>query len=299
MNTPQTAIVPDHCTAAIWLEANIVDIDRIQAACTASLAALEQWTQRFPNDKLGMTIGFGAKVWGCLKHSDIAPELKPFPSYGKGAHHAPATQCDMLIHIQSLQHDSNFSLAMDVLAAFGDSIAVQHETHGFRRHQERGLDGFVDGSENPQGDEAVQAVALDEHGGSYMMFQRYRHDLQKWQSFSLAEQEESIARHKESNEEFPKSERHPRSHIARTNLRENDVKLKIVRRSLPYGTVSGEHGLAFIAYCAHLHNIEAQLQHMFGDVADGLTDLLLERLTQAVSGGYYYAPSVEVLRDLA
>lgn len=298
MNTPQTAIIPDHCTAGIWIEADIVQPERIQAACVASLDALNQWTQRFPHDNLGMTIGFGANVWRSLKHNAHAPELKDFPSYGKGEVFAPATQHDLLIHIQSNQHDSNFSLALDVLNAFGNSIRVAHETHGFRRHEERGLDGFVDGTENPHGDDKVSAVAIDEHGGSYMMFQRYRHDLKKWNAHSIAEQEEAVARSKHSNEEFPKSERHPCSHIARVNLRENDVKLKIVRRSLPYGTVSGEHGLAFMAYCARLHNIEAQLQHMFGDSADGLTDLLLTRLTNALSGGYYYAPSVEVLRDL-
>lgn len=298
MNTPQTAIVPDHCRAAIWLEADVVQPENIGAACIASLEALAMWSQRFPDERLGMTVGFGANVWRSLKHASHATELKNFPSYGKGNTIAPATQHDLLIHIQSNQHDANFGLAMDVLSAFGDSIRVAHETHGFRRQEERGLEGFVDGTENPQGDDKVRDVAVDELGGSYMLFQRYRHDLRQWNTHTLEQQEESVARSKFSNEEFAKTDRHPRSHIARVNLRENDVKLKIVRRSLPYGTVSGEHGLAFMGYCARLHNLEAQLQHMFGDSADGLTDLLLERLSQAVSGGYYYAPSVAMLRDL-
>lgn len=298
MNTPQTAIIPETFRAAIWIEADIVDISQIQAACTKSLEVLANLEQRFPNDNLGMTIGFGTNVWCSMKHGSLASELKNFPTYGKGNVVAPATQHDLLIHIQSNQHDSNFSLALDVLNAFGESIHVVHETHGFRRHEERGLDGFVDGTENPHGDEQVREVAVDEHGGSYMMFQRYRHDLHKWQNYSIEQQEEAVARSKLSNEEFAKTDRAPRSHIARVNLRENDVKLKIVRRSLPYGMVSGEHGLAFIAYCAKLHNIEVQLQHMFGDSADGLTDLLLECLSSAVSGGYYYAPSLEMLRDL-
>lgn len=298
MNTPQSAIVPDHCRAGIWIEADVAQPENIQAACVASLVALNQWIQRFPDMRLGMTIGFGADVWRSLKHRLHAPELKNFPSYGKNDTLAPATQHDLLIHIQSQAHDVNWGLASDVLRAWGDGIHVVQETHGFRHHENRGVEGFVDGTENPQGDDAICDVAVDEHGGSYMVFQRYRHDLVKWHKHTLAEQEESVARHKQSNEEFVKSNRHPRSHVARTNLRENDVKLKIVRRSLPYGTVSGEHGLAFMGYCARLHNIEAQLQSMFGDSADGLTDLLLERLSQAVSGGYYYAPSVEVLRDL-
>lgn len=298
MKTPQSAIIPDHCTAGIWIQANIIDRNAIALACQRALDACQTWQQRYPNEQIGLTIAFGADFWQTLKHANEAPELKNFIGYGSGATRAPATQFDLLIHIQSLSHDSNFSLAQDVLKAFGNSIAVQNETHGFRRHENRGLDGFVDGTENPQGDDAVRSVAIDEHGGSYVLFQHYQHHLQKWDTYSIAEQEEAIARHKASNEEFPRAERAPRSHIARTNLRENDVKLKIVRRSLPYGLASGVHGLAFTAYCARLHNIEVQLQHMFGDAPDGLTDLILERLTTAISGAYYYAPSVERLRDL-
>lgn len=292
-----TILQQEHATAAIWLEARIVQPARIADACRAALDALAAIQARYPDDHVGMSIGFGADFWRTLPQAAQAAELKNFPSYGKGNTHAPATQHDVLIHIQSLNHDSNFTLALDVLKAFGDTLSIQTETHGFRRHQERGLDGFVDGTENPSGD-AIASVALDEHGGSYVLLQRYRHDLTRWNSYSIAEQEEAVARTRESNEEFAKTERAPRSHIARTNLRENGVKLKIVRRSLPYGQASGEHGLAFSAYAGSLHNIEVQLQHMFGDVEDGLTDLLLERLTQAISGAYYYAPSATTLRQL-
>ena len=53
----------------------------------------------------------------------------------------------------------------------------------------------------------------------------------------------------------------------------------------------------FTSYCNTLHNIEVQLLNMFGD-ADGKTDLLLKHLSKAVSGAYYYAPSVERLQNL-
>jgi len=68
-------------------------------------------------------------------------------------------------------------------------------------------------------------------------------------------------------------------------------------KSLPFGKISGEHGLMFTSYCNTLHNIEVQLLNMFGD-ADGKTDLLLKYLSKAVSGAYYYAPSVERLQNL-
>ena len=293
----QTILQNGHATNGIFIEADIQQPEHIAVACRAALDALAHIQARYPTEHIGMTIAFGANFWQKQPHAAEAPDLKNFPAYGSGEHLAPATQHDLLIHIQSNSHDSNLSLAMNVLAAFGNAITVVNETHGFRRHEERGWDGFVDGTENPQGD-TILPTACNEHGGSYVLLQRYRHNLAQWNAHSIAEQEEAVARSKETNEAFPKSERHPRSHIARTNLKENGVGLKIVRRSLPYGTASGEQGLAFIAYAAKLHNIEAQLQHMFGDAADGLTDLLLERLATAISGAYYYAPSAERLRNL-
>ena len=109
-------------------------------------------------------------------------------------------------------------------------------------------------------------------------------------------QEASVGRSKETNDEFSKDVRLPDSHLGRVNVKET-AWLEIVRRSLPFGKISGEHGLMFTSYCNTLHNIEVQLLNMFGD-ADGKTDLLLKYLSKAVSGAYYYAPSVERLQNL-
>lgn len=301
MATPQTAIIPDHCLAGIFIEADIVHRGAIQAACNRVLDELLALQARFPDQSLGLTIAFGADFWRSLNRADEAGELKNFVPLGNGL--APATQHDLMFHIQSMQHNLNFALAQAIFSAFGESIRVATETHGFRCLEERGLDGFVDGTENPQGVDNVRSVAIigDDRvdaGGSYVLLQKYRHDLNKWNAYSIQEQEQSVARSKLDNVEFDKDRRDPRSHIARVNLKENGVGLKIVRRSLPFGTLSGEHGLMFLAYCARLHNIDVQLLSMFGEAEDGQTDLLLERLSTAVSGAYYFAPCVERLRDL-
>jgi len=91
-------------------------------------------------------------------------------------------------------------------------------------------------------------------------------------------------------------ERPETSHLTRVDLKENGKGLKIVRQSLPYGTASGPHGLYFIAYCARLHNIEQQLLSMFGET-DGKRDDML-RFTRPVTGGYYFAPSLDKLLNL-
>ncbi|UOP05226.1 Dyp-type peroxidase [Conchiformibius kuhniae] len=300
-HTPQTAIIPDHCTAGIFIEADIVRPQAVQTAVRTALNALKRLQNQFPDNRLGMSIGFGADFWHSLNRPAEGAELKNFTPLGNGL--APATQHDLLIHIQSLNHDNNYTLAQAVLDAFGDALVVRSEEHGFRRHQERGLDGFIDGTENPQETDDIRTVGViggdaPDAGGSYAVVQKYRHDLHQWNGFDLAQQEEAVGRSKADDIEFEGEQLHPEAHIARVNLKENGVGLKIVRRSLPFGKVSGEHGLMFIAYCARLHNIEQQLLSMFGDSADQRTDLLLHRLTRAVSGAYYFVPSVERLHNL-
>ncbi len=300
MSTPQSAIIPETITAAIYIEADVRDAAKIKTACREALAALTDCQTRFPGHELGMTIAFGADFWRSLNHNGEGEEIRPFVPLGNGL--CPATQCDLMIHIQSTHTGLNYLLAEKVMAAFGESVEMKNETHGFRMPEERGLDGFVDGTENPQGDENVRNVAIipegrPDAGGSYVLLQKYLHDLKKWDAVPVAEQEASVGRSKETNEEFSKDVRLPDSHLGRVNLKENGVGLKIVRRSLPFGKISGEHGLMFTAYCHTLHNIEVQLLHMFGD-ADGKTDLLLKHLSTAVSGAYYYAPSVERLQNL-
>lgn len=298
--TPQSAIIPDHCRAGIFMEGDFChhDKSKLADACRKILQELQILQEKFPNEQLGLTIGFGADAWRQLGHGDEGGQIKPFRPLGDGL--APATQHDVLFHIQSLRQDINFSLAQHIVSTFKNIVDIKTETHGFRWVENRGLDGFVDGTENPQGD-AISSVAVIsdgvDAGGSYMMLQKYRHDLNKWDQLDIKTQEDCIGRSKEDNIEFDKADRLPDSHLGRTNLKEDGKTLEIVRRSLPFGTATGEHGLMFIAYAARLWNIEAQLLSMFGET-DGKTDLLLKHVTTAVSGGYYYAPSVERLQNL-
>ena len=299
MNTAQSAIVPDHCKSGIFIEADAKgSTDAIKQACVQSLDALADLQTQFPDASLGLTLAFGSRLWQSFGHSEEGRDIKPFKALGGGL--APATQHDVLIHIQSLRHDLSIALAEKVLAAFGSSISVADETHSHRLLEERGFDGFVDGTENPQDEKRAEVAVIAEGadaGGSYVLLQKYRHDLQKWGLCDTAKQEACIGRSKERDEELEGDMRLPDSHLGRVDLKENGAGLKIVRRSLPYGTLSGERGLMFIAYCARLYNIEAQLQSMFGE-RDGQTDLMLHHLTTAVSGAYYYAPGVARLQNL-
>jgi len=299
MSTPQSAIIPETAQAGFFIEADILSPDAVQAACLAALSALEARQRQFAGEDLGLTLAFGSDFWRSLNHGGEGEEIRPFVPLGNGL--CPATQCDLMVHIQSTHAGLNYLLAEKVLAAFGESLEVKNETHGFRMPEERGLDGFVDGTENPHGDEEIASVGIiaegKSAGGSYVVLQQYLHDLQKWDSISVKEQEQSVGRSKVDNIEFAREDRLPDSHLGRTNIKENGVGLKIVRRSLPFGQVSGEHGLQFIAYSASLHNIDEQLKFMFGEKDDKI-DLLLKHMSTAKRSAYYYAPSVERLADL-
>jgi putative iron-dependent peroxidase len=293
----QSGILLEHRRFAIYLEAmvagDIADLRRAVANFLQQLAALQQ---QYPDAGLGAVIAFGNGLWSDLNPSQVS-ELKDFLPLGKGI--APATQRDLLIHIQSLRHDVNFSLAQAALAAFGDTLRIAEETHGFRWTEDRDLSGFVDGTENPQGEKRQQVAIIAagaNAGGSYVFSQRWQHNLKMFNRLAVDKQEQIMGRTKVSNEELEGDARPATSHVARVDLKENGAGLKILRQSLPYGTASGTNGLFFLAYCHTLHNIEQQLLSMFGET-DGKFDAML-RFTKPVSGSYFYAPSLEQLAAL-
>lgn len=158
MSQVQSGILPEHCRAAIWIEANVKgDVDALREASKVFADKLATFQAKYPEAKLGAVVAFGHNVWRQLSGGVGAEELKDFPSYGKGL--APATQYDVLIHILSAQHELNFSVAQAALSAFGAAIDVKEEIHGFRWIEERDLSGFVDGTENPAGEETRREVA--------------------------------------------------------------------------------------------------------------------------------------------
>ncbi|WNN43250.1 Dyp-type peroxidase [Winslowiella toletana] len=298
MSQFQSGILLEHRRFAIYLEARVQgDIAAIVSGSKQFLQQLTELQQTFPDAGLGAVIAFGNTLWRDLSGGQGAAQLKEFLPLGKGI--APATQRDLLIHIQSLRHDVNFSLAQAALSSFGAAITVEEETHGFRWVEDRDLSGFVDGTENPQGEKRQQVAIIadgEDAGGSYVFTQRWQHNLKQWQRLDVSKQEQVMGRTKVSNEELDSETRPETSHVSRVDLKEHGQGLKILRQSLPYGTASGTNGLFFIAYCATLHNIEQQLLNMFGET-DGKYDAML-RFTKPVTGSYFFAPSVERLMAL-
>jgi len=186
------------------------------------------------------------------------------------------------------------------MAEFGGSISIVEEINGFRYLENRDLTGFIDGTENPEGDERadVALVAQDDPdfaAGSYVNMQRYIHDLHNWETLSVHEQEAAIGRTKADDVELADGVKPPTAHISRVVIEQDGEELEILRHSMPYGDVR-EAGLLFIAYARTPDNFDRMLDRMVHADADGHYDHLLD-YTRAVTGCSFFAPSMEFLES--
>ncbi|HEU5265664.1 MAG TPA: Dyp-type peroxidase, partial [Jatrophihabitans sp.] len=183
------------------------------------------------------------------------------------------------------------------------AATVIDETVGFRYFEQRDLLGFVDGTENPVGDEAAAAVVLgpedpDFAGGSYVIVQKYIHDLAAWDSLPVEEQERVIGRTKLSDIELDDDVKPSDSHVAMTTIEDPDgTERQILRDNMPFGSPGrGEFGTYFIGYARDPDVTEQMLRNMFlgRDGADH--DRILDFST-AVTGSLFFAPSADFLED--
>jgi putative iron-dependent peroxidase len=166
------------------------------------------------------------------------------------------------------------------------------------------LIGFVDGTENPTGQAAIDAVVVGDEdaefaGGSYVIVQKYLHDLTRWNDLPVAEQERIIGRHKLSDVELDDAVKPTYAHNALTTIVENGEELDIVRDNMPFGDVGkGEFGTYFIGYARSPHRIEQMLENMFVGRPPGNYDRLLD-FSRAVTGTLFFVPSATFLDQLA
>ncbi|MGE5547038.1 MAG: Dyp-type peroxidase [Solirubrobacterales bacterium] len=302
---PQTAILPEGEDFAIFLTFTLVDgcdpavIRRAAARLPALTAAV---AERTGEPGLSSAVGFGAGVWPGLFGAARPAELAPFATVAAGDRAAPATPADLFVHIHSPRHDANFALARTVAATLGKEVRLVEEIHGFKHLGGRDLTGFVDGTENPKGDERPDAALVGAEdpafaGGSYVSIQRWVHQLCRWETLSLAEQEAAIGRTKDGDEELDDGAKPPSAHIARVVIEEDGEELQVVRHSMPYGTTS-EHGLYFVAYGRSPAPFRRMLERMVLPDETGAYDRLMD-FSRPVTGASFFVPSLEFLEGLA
>ncbi len=302
---PQPGVVPEPQHAAHFLVLRVRDHTRDARAVAAELRAIPALVAALdPGDhpaKLTATVGIGPSFWDALAPTRRPKSLRPFKAITVDGRSAPSTGGDVLLHVTSALRDLTFDTILGIRTRLGDMVDVLEDVAAFRRKDARDLTGFIDGTENPKGDERAEwALVADDDpdfaGGSYVFTQRWVHDLAKWGRLSVAEQEDVIGRRKPDSEELPDDIKPDTSHAARSNIEVDGEELKIVRQSLPYGNAD-EHGLFFIAYCRTPDIPEEMFARMMGAAGDGLYDRLMD-FSRAVSGAHFFAPSLPVLQTL-
>lgn len=297
MSQPQMAIAPD---ANRFAKFAVLKINQEAGQVLAALKNLphlvEQVNQDEPGAALVSSISFSHSFWKQLNQA-MPAELEPFEPLGSGDIQAPATDADVMIHLHSLRPDLHFYVLRKLISEVAQWVTIVDETDAFRYLDQRDFTGFEDGTENPKELERQEVAVIAEGefaGGSYMLWQRYEHKLPAWERLSIAQQEKVIGRTKPDSIEL--DDVPARSHVGRVDLKEDGKGLKMVRHSLPYGQVGAAHGLLFAAYCNRLYNFKQLLASMYGHL-DNQQDILL-RFTDAVTGGYFFAPSEEMLAQL-
>jgi putative iron-dependent peroxidase len=247
--------------------------------------------------------GFGSEAWDELFGSSRPAELHPFQEIRSGGRHAVSTPGDILFHIRAKRMDLCFELATQIMDRLGDAVSVADEVQGFRYFEDRDVLGFVDGTENPRGNAASEAAIVGDEdpafaGGSYVIVQKYLHDMKAWNALPTEAQERIIGRKKLSDIELSDAEKPSSAHNALTVIEEDGREIKILRDNMPFGRPGfGEFGTYFIGYSCTPRITEMMLKNMFVGNPPGNYDRLLDFST-AVTGSLFFVPSATVLDNI-
>ncbi len=300
----QPVLTPLTASAVILVLTIDEDGDAVVRDLLADLSGLAR-TVGFRSLEGGLAVvaGIGSAAWDRLFAGPRPAELHPFRVLDGGRHRAVATPGDLLFHIRAATMDLCWELASLVIGRLTGAATVVDEVHGFRYFDERDLLGFVDGTENPTGPAAEAAVSIRGEdpafaGGSYVIVQKYLHDMAAWDALTVEEQERVIGRAKLSNVEMDDDVKPSNSHVALNTIIDPDgTQRQILRENMPFGSLgAAEFGTYFIGYAATPSVTERMLQRMFLGDPPGNYDRILDFST-AVTGTLFFVPTADFLDD--
>jgi porphyrinogen peroxidase len=293
--------------AAIFLVVTINPGDERRATvlslCADFSALLRAVGFREPDGMLSCIMSFSSDAWDRLFGARRPAELHPFREFHAGSRHAISTPGELLFHIRAKRMDLCFELASQIMARLEGAVTTVDEVQGFRYFDQRDLLGFVDGTENPAASAADYAVFIGSEdpgfaGGSYVITQKYLHNLDAWNQLSTEAQEGIIGRKKVSDIELDDSVKPSSAHNALTTIEENGVEVKILRDNMPFGRPGySEFGTYFIGYSRSPRTIEQMLENMFIGRPPGNYDRILDFST-AVTGNLFFVPTSTFLDNV-
>jgi porphyrinogen peroxidase len=274
--------------------------DAVRSICTGLSKLVRAVGFREPDAQLSCVLGVGSDAWNRLFGSPRPAELHPFQEIVAGPRHAVSTPGDLIFHIRGEREDLCFELETQIMMQLGEAVSTIDEVAAFRYFDNRDLLGFVDGTENPVEDEASEAVFIGDEdqafaGGTYVIVQKYLHDLAAWNALPTETQEKIVGRTKLSDIELDDSVKPTSAHNALTTIVENGVERKIYRANGAFGQPGkGEFGTYFIGYARTPRVIEQMMQNMFIGRPPGNYDRLLD-VSRATTGTLFFVPPLTFL----
>ncbi len=215
-------------------------------------------------------------------------EMHSFPAYSGAGFDLPSTSAALWCWLRGTDRGELVHEAREVESALMPAFDLVKVIDSFQYRDSRDLTGYEDGTENPEGDDAIAAAILSGQGdgldgSSFVAVQQWLHDLDYMESMDDEERDHVIGRRLSDNEEIEDA---PESaHVKRTAQEDFEPEAFVLRRSMPWADESGE-GLVFVSFGKSFDAFEALLNRMTGK-EDGIVDALF-RISQALSGSYFW-----------
>ncbi|MDO5615470.1 MAG: Dyp-type peroxidase [Cruoricaptor ignavus] len=307
MNTKSQNVLDSPNNNTIFLvwdfKSGIDDIQSIfQRICSLVINLNNSAKIRTTEPKASVVLGISYKAWKTLNLPEPLPkELTNFEPIEGKVHTAVSTPADLHFHIRAENHSYAIEMASEISAVLSSVADCTEEVHGFRYLDGRSILGFVDGTENPDGEERTHFGIIGNEdamykGGSYLFVQKYLHNMQEWNNLPTAEQEKVFGRSKANDIEMSDDEKPSNSHSALANV--GDDK-KVIRDNMPFGNIAkNEMGTYFIAYTSTFTTLQEMLRRMFIGEPEGNYDRILDYST-AKTGTLFFCPSINMLKDFA
>ncbi|RJG19829.1 Dyp-type peroxidase [Alcanivorax profundi] len=281
VSTPQAGIFDRSYQYHLFFELSLGS-GRDEQAIRRALAALNA----LKSEQTPVILALGPELWSRL---DTRFSFPPFSLEG----HVPATQGDLWVWVQGKSRSDVFDTGLKVRDLVDEVFSAQLELNGFVYHDMRDLTGFVDGIGNPSGEKAEKATFIAEPhpgaGGSWLLTQKWVHNLKAFNELGVPDQEKVFGRTKVDAVEFSPEDMPEDSHVGRTDVDRDGVPQKMWRRSVPYGDTT-EHGLYFVAFACELDRHDYLLRRMYGIADDTVRDRLLD-FSRPVMSSWWYVPT--------
>jgi putative iron-dependent peroxidase len=244
-------------------------------------------------DGLAVVTGFGPDCVAAL--GTTVPGLRAFPDLGAASVPVPATPCALWCWLRGDDMGDLVNLTRGISQALAPAFQLDQVVDGFRHGQGpnghgRDLTGYEDGTENPEGDAALDAALVPGggpglQGSSFVAVQQWVHDFAAFESLDPQAQDFMVGRRRIDNEELDDAP--VSAHVKRTAQESFTPEAFVLRRSMPWAA-GVQAGLLFVAFGHSLDAFEAQMRRMAG-LEDGVEDALF-KMSVPVTGSYFWCP---------